>query len=149
MSLIEDYKNPEFTTIFRAYFQEIGHPLDEDTILFDLMNKDKVENNMETLLLFEDGVLCAFVMFQINIIKGWFFEKKDGFIREFYVSPAYRKKGYGTILLQAAEKHLKEQGIYALVLTTYSAASYYEKQGYVRDGSYTAANEFDVYTKLI
>jgi GNAT superfamily N-acetyltransferase len=105
MSFLEDFKNPEFITIFVEYFRELGYNLKEDSDIFDLMKKDNQDNGMETLLLFDDGKLCSFIMFQINVLNDWLFKKTEGFIREFFVSPSYRSKGYGKLLLNCKCQH--------------------------------------------
>ncbi|MEL7603610.1 MAG: GNAT family N-acetyltransferase [Bacillota bacterium] len=64
---------------------------------------------------------------------GW------GYVLTLYVHPDHTKKGYGTALLQAAENGLRQQGytyVFLYVLdTNVSARRFYERSGYVWDGT--------------
>ncbi|ASJ01691.1 GNAT family acetyltransferase [Thermococcus gorgonarius] len=60
--------------------------------------------------------------------------EKSGLIEFFMVDPAYRGKGYGSMLLEFAVERLKEFGREAYVITfpDLEAYSYYMKKGFTR-----------------
>ena len=59
---------------------------------------------------------------------------KRGRIKELIVSEKYRKGGYGTILLEAMENHLKSVGCKDILIGVFAynndAIKFYEKNGY-------------------
>ena len=80
-------------------------------------------------------------------IEKLFFEEKYGFIREFWVDPTYRHRGYGTELLHLAENYFCENGIKQSILVTKTAESYYLKNGYKKRPDIILRNKQDVFVK--
>jgi GNAT superfamily N-acetyltransferase len=67
----------------------------------------------------------------IGGISGWTWAYACE-IRALWVHPAFRRKGYGSNLLQAAEKEAAEHDCKVILLESYSfqAPAFYQKNGY-------------------
>lgn len=144
---ITDFSDPLFQTAFQLYFEELGIQLDDWDELFNFMNEDG--GNVAIIKVDEKKQVVGFIQFKIDELKNWFFEEKVGFIWEFWVSQAFRGQDYGSQLLKSAENYFLDHNIYKAILTTDTAPGFYEKQGYVRDASYRADNEDEVFTKIL
>ncbi len=145
--VITDFFNPMFQTAFQEYFKELEVKINNWDSLFDEMNKEK--DNVAILRITEDNKVIGFILFKIEILKNWFFEEKVGFIREFWISREFRKKGHGSSLLNLAEKYFVKQEVYKSILTTDTAPNFYIKQNYMQDFSYSAKNKDLVFVKLL
>ena len=86
-----------FQAAFRQYFAEIGISVRDWEGLFREMNQEG--NNAAFLRTTEEGEVIGFLQFQPIAFTSWFFEETCGFIREFWVAPAFRRRGYGSLLL--------------------------------------------------
>lgn len=91
----------------------------------------QLDSGVQTILGLErDGSLVAGVVATHDSRKGW--------INRLVVDPEYRRKGYGTMLIAAAEAVLREQGItvIAALVESHNAASLalFQKMGYVDAG---------------
>ena len=145
---LNDFYDVRFWNAFRSYFQEIGVNLREDTDVFDDITESHERENMRTFAVGGETGLAGFIMVQPECLKGSFFEERVGFIRELWVSPAYRNRGYGRDLMNRVEAHFREMGISKLILTyEEEALPFYRKLGFVPDGSYQAKNEGNILIK--
>ena len=97
----------------------------------------------------ENGSVVGFVQFQKGEMKHWFFSESIGFIRECWVSAKFREHGHGSALLELAEKYFLKNNICKAILTTDTTPEFYIKRGYIRDCSYQAKNEDEVFVKLL
>lgn len=64
--------------------------------------------------------------------KTWW-SNDEIFIDEMFVLPEYQRKGHGTELIQAVEKHILKKNLAGLTLTTYRtsfAPEFYKKNGF-------------------
>ena len=145
--IITDAMNPAFQRAFKMYFEELGVSLRDWSSLFQEMNEDPGTKILMEMA--EHNLVIGFIMVKIDALSNWFFEEKIGFIREFWIDPAFRNQGYGKALLQRAEVYFVENEIFKAILTTDTAPDFYKKSGYKQDTSYTAKNKDDVYTKLL
>ena len=143
--LISDFTDPRFRSAFKQYFGEIEINVNDWDDFFEEMNG--TEGNRAYVRYGENDEVIGFIQFMSIELTNWFFNEKLGFIREFWVSREYRKMGYGSELLELAEKYFRDNGIKKAVLTTYTAPAFYEAKGYKKDGSFTAKNEDDVFVK--
>lgn len=146
-SLILNFTHPGFRRAFQAYFGELGYPVKDWEGLFREMNTDGRGNRAVLRMAGEDTV--GFIQFCPLELESWFFTKKAGFVREFWVAPAYRGQGHGRALLQSAEAWLKGQGVSLILLTTDTAPGFYEHLGYRADPGFQAKNQDTVYRKEI
>ncbi len=145
--VITDFFDPRFQTAFQEYFKELEIKINNWDNLFDEINKEK--DNVAILRIAEDNKVIGFILFKIEIFKNWFFEEKIGFVREFWISRGFRKKGHGSSLLNLAEKYFVKQEVYKSILTTDTAPNFYIKQNYIQDFSYSAKNKDQVFVKLL
>ena len=142
---LSDFSQDFFQRAFRLYFQELGVHVENWDELFQSMAAE--QNNHAFILLDEGEDIVGFIQFTTDQLSNWFFEEKFGFIREFWVSPSFRRNGYGSRLLERTEAYFREQGIHKVILTTDTAAPFYQAHGYRQDTAYTAKNEDTVFTK--
>ena len=87
-----------------------------------------------------DQISIHFVLFDSDIpaatCRVYFSDKKASYvIGRIAVEKVFRGKDYGTGILQCAEKEIiKRGGKQAILSAQYSAAAFYEKQGYCKYG---------------
>lgn len=144
---ITDFLNPLFQTAFKDYFKELGVNVKDWNSLFHEMNADK--ETVAFLRTDSTGKTVGFIQFKKEEMKNWFFTEKIGFIREFWVANDFRKQGQGKALLNLAEQYFVENDVYKTILTTNTVPDFYVKRGYVKDISYNAKNNYDVYVKSL
>jgi len=143
--LLSDFTDSRFRTAFQTYFTELGIRVSDWDGLFREMNGDG--NNLAYLLLDEDGGTLGFLQFQMTGFSNWFFEEPAGFIREFWIAPAYRRQGYGKLLLHLTEAYFLEHGAYRSILTADDAAAFYFANGYKKAAGIKAKNQMEVLVK--
>ena len=143
--LISDFMDSRFCAAFQAYFAGLDISVRDWDGLFREMNGEG--NNRAYLLLDGDGGTVGFIQFQITSFSNWFLEEPFGFIREFWIDPAYRRQGHGKALLRLAETYFVEHGAYRAVLTADDAIAFYLANGYERAPGIKAKNEMEVLTK--
>ncbi len=144
-TIISDFSDPLFQRAFREYFSELGYQISDWDSLFRKMNDDS-----ETAALIRttaQGKVIGFIQFAPIQFSSWFFEETCGFIREFWVAGEFRGRRHGGALLELAESHFKENGIYTSILTTDTAVGFYQKHGYVRAVGCKARNQDEVFVK--
>lgn len=84
----------------------------------------------------DDGVPMGFAIYQIDTPESdWCKRPGWGFIREFYILPGHRRRGYGTQLAQWTAQRLREMGAARLYLTADSAIAFWQRCGYTPEGS--------------
>ena len=139
--LLSDFTDPRFRAAFQAYFAELGIRVNDWDGLFREMNEEG--NNLAYLLPGDNGEAAGFLQFQITEFSNWFFTEPFGFIREFWIAPAYRKRGYGGELLRLAAEH----GAYRALLTADNAIEFYLSRGYRKALGAAAKNKMEVLAK--
>ena len=130
-TLISDFSNPLFQDAFRQYFSELDIHVADWESLFREMNEES--DTLSYVRTTETGEIIGFILFQPTKFTSWFFEETYGFIREFWVSGAYRNAGHGTALIRLAEKYFYDNDIFTCILTSDTAERFYEKHGYRRE----------------
>lgn len=144
--LTRDYQSPAFQQAFRSYADEMGIRVSNWEGLFCGMTDEGIP-----AIVRKDaaGQVIGFIQFSRMIMTSWFFEDRYGFIQEFWVHPAHRRKGYGAELLAQAESHFRKQGICKMILTTDNADGFYLRHGYRHDEDMVAKNGSKVYIKIL
>lgn len=144
---VERFTHTAFRQGFRAYFQELGISVEDWEGLFQEMDQDGRGNR--AYLLLEGDRAAGLIQFCPVQLECWFFTQRAGFVRELWVAPDRRGRGYGARLLELAETWLRENGAALVLLTTDTAPGFYEKRGYHRDRSIAAKNDDPVYKKSL
>ncbi len=142
--LIRSYDNKAFQEAFRAYFAELGVQVTNWDGLFAQMTDD---GDPTLLRVDETGGVIGFIQFARISMTSSFFEARLGFVKEFWVSPAHRGQGHGTVLLAQAEQWFRHQGLSPMILTTDTAEAFYLHRGYRRERDIVARNRAPVYVK--
>ncbi len=144
-AMLSDFSDPLFRTAFRQYFSELGYHIRDWDGLFQEMKEEG--DNAAFIRTATDGGIIGFIQFKPLKFSSGFFDETYGFIREFWIAGEFRGKGHGTALIGLAEKHFTDNGIFTSILTTDTAAGFYEKQGYVRALGCKAKNQDAVFVK--
>lgn len=142
--LIQDHEDPRFMSAFQQYFEELG---EEIPCWDDLLREMNDGKNASLLLTAPDGSVMGFIQFTPMVLENWFFTVPLGFIREFWVAPTHRRRGFGSLLLRGAEDYFRAKGIYRVILTSDTAQGFYLHQGYREDGGVQALNHIPVFVK--
>ena len=143
---ITDFNHSLFQKAFIEDFIEYGISLrDGEKTLWQEFNAD--EGNFAILRILDEKEVIGFILCQSITAKSWFFEEKQGFIREFCVAPAHRGRGQGSTLLRLAEEHFIENNIFRMILTTDTAECFYQKNGYQECPDIVARNKDMVFVK--
>lgn len=145
--LLSDFTDPRFRTAFQIYFSELNISVKDWDGLFQEMNAEKI--NRAYLLLEDNGDTMGFIQFQMSTLSSWFFEEPFGFIREFWVHPAYRRQGHGKALLHMAEAYFAEHGAGIVLLTADNAVNFYLANGYKKSPGMQAKNKMEVLEKAL
>ena len=139
-----------------AYFDELyEHQQDEkattDEIIHDLkrrINNQGARPDMHFEMFFCDDILVGFAHFAV--VKGGS-KAGCGFVMEFYVTPYYRRKGYGKLLYEHIEKTLKQHGVNEIFLTsdTSTGVPFWVAMGFNDSGNIDPDNNMSEYIKKI
>jgi len=103
-------------------------------------------------LIFENENPIGFISYQIDSKESDWCEKEGfGCIREFYIIPSHRKKGFGEKLVKHAENNLAKLSISDIYLTADDEGSiiFYNKMGYSENGEICLKNNCKIYIKKI
>lgn len=145
--LISDFHDTRFQQAFRRYFAELGMNIRNWDALFAEMNSQ--EGNAAYLRMGTNGEVIGFLQFQPGEMTHWFFREPTGFIREFWIAEAYRRKGHGRELLELTESYFQEQGISRSILTADDAEGFYLSHGYRKESRIFAKNNMSVFVKQL
>ena len=152
MTILElsNFYDERFKQCFRAYFLEIGIHLKENTDVFDEIAKSYEKEKMRTFVIEEEKQFAGFIMLQPERLQSGFFEEQVGFIRELWIAPSFRQRGYGKQLMEIAENYFKKCEVRKLILTyEENAFGFYKSLGFHEDDAYKAKNEGNVIVKYI
>lgn len=147
--LESDY--PAFKKLFCDYYTELDCeeaplPLFNDRLLPDLK-----AGLFDVGVCEEGGAVVGFVIFQIDdILNDWNFKEGFGDVRELYVAPAFRRRGFGSALLRFAETSLAANGaseVYTLPVE--ESESFFISRGYSDSGDYCPDADNKVFEKYI
>lgn len=146
-----------FIKLFSEYFDEICTDKPEKNIPKHVMPRivkiigEETAKYKEWLYLCSMGVdIIGFALAQIDTHdnpmckrEGW------GFIREFYIIPSFRKRGYAREMCFLLEKIIFDNGANHIYLTAdpNTGVPFWEKMGYVFSGNIDDKNGNKIYEK--
>lgn len=147
--------------LWLAYFNELREGKDDDEkpskdeTIHDLNRRINIQGrrpDMHFELLYYDNVPIGFANFAIDTggISG-LIEKGYGFVMEFYISPEFRRKGYGQLFYKYIEKTLKNDGTQNLYLTsdTVAGVPFWVAMGFNDSGKIDPDNKMPIYIKSV
>lgn len=147
---IEKKDYSAFKELFCNYYAELDCE-DDPLHLFDEYVLPDLEAGLFDVAVADDGLIAGFAVFQIDdIINDWNFKEGCGDLRELYVAPAFRNRGFGRKLLEFCENRLLQSGaaeIYTLPVE--ESESFFLKNGYADTGEYCADADNKVFGKLL
>ena len=146
---LTDTNVSHFNKMFNDYYSELDCDEDVCHLLDEYVIPDIKAGLIFADLLEVDGVFAGFVIYQRDDIDNeWCPMEGWGDIREIYVSPEHRKKGFGKCLLLAAEKKLCELGAEkAYVLPAQNTENFFTSCGYKKANLYNEELDCFVYEK--
>lgn len=104
-----------------SYFPEVDAGIPDEIIqgkLFDLIQSQHNTGILQILICFSETEAIGFSLFQIDDPKSdWCKRPGWGLIREFYIRPEFRRKGYGQQMENQTVKALRGVGAENLYLT--------------------------------
>lgn len=134
---IQPYSIPQrirLANMMADYMAELDCDIPEDIIygkLADLIDRQFTSGIIRVDLATENEIPIGFSVYQIDTAESdWCKRPGWGFIREFYVVPAYRKSGTGSALAAHTELQLRNMGTKALYLTSTDAVPFWRKCGW-------------------
>lgn len=138
-----------FEKLFAKYYAELDCDDDTKHLVDEYILPDLLSGLICIDLLKDGDVFSGFVVYQIDDIDNeWNFKEGFGDVREIYVAPSSRGKGYGKFLLYTAEMKLKEAGAKkAYCLPFEDAAGFFEACGYKITEEYCEELDCPVYEK--
>ena len=135
--MILDYNlsmKQQLACMMTAYMAELKSDIPEEIIrgrLSDYIDEMSDKGIIRIRIAFADQLPVAFSVFQIDSQESdWCMRPGWGFIREYYVSPEYRKQGVGKILAEDTEHILQDMGAADLYLTSTGAVPFWQKCGW-------------------
>lgn len=125
---------PQLEERMVSYMEELRSDISEQVIrtkLFDIIHNLMDSGIIRINLILDESTLVGFSVYQLDVPESdWCKRPGWGFIREFYVTPEYRKQGIGRILAQSTELALQEMGAEKLYLTSTTAAFFWKRCGW-------------------
>lgn len=125
---------PQLADRMAAYMTELGFNDSEEIIRVNLT--DFIDRQCESGIIRLDMVMeghdcIGFSVYQIDAPESdWCKRPGWGFIREFYVIPAYRAQGTGAALAAHTEQALRAMGASQLYLTATEAVPFWQRCGW-------------------
>lgn len=120
--------------LMTAYMKELDCGIPEDIIRGKLSDFIDTQHDAGIIcidLATESEDIIGFSVYQIDRPESdWCQRPGWGFIREFYIVPAFRKSGTGRKLALHTEKALRAMGAQRLYLTSDSAIPFWRKCGW-------------------
>lgn len=138
-----------FEKLFTEYYRELDCGEDVPHLLDEYIIPD-VKAGLIRIELLKDGETDAgFIIYQTDDIgNDWNLREGWGDVREIYVIPSLRRKGYGKFLLYTAEMKLREGGTdKAYCLPAEGCEQFFTACGYKRGNLYNEDLDCFVYEK--
>lgn len=146
---LNDKFTEKFTKLFCDYYAELGCTDDTFHLVDEYILPDLLAGLIKIDILQEGENLAGFVIYQRDEIDNdWNFKEGWGDIREIYIAPEFRGKGYGKFLLYTAEMKLKESGLdRAYCLPNDGAVPFFISCGYAETEEYCEDLDCTVFEK--
>ncbi len=148
-----------FAQLFSDYFDELFADHPKDNIpkhilprIVDIIGEETQKYKEWLYLCVQDNAFIGFALFQIDTPDnpmckrpGW------GFIREFCIVPAHRRKGYAKAMCRFAEEVLGQNGANKIYLTADATTGvpFWAAVGYSFTGEYDDKNGNGIYIKYL
>lgn len=137
-----------FISAFKTALQEFSADLSKIDSYIEEFNT--AGNIYAYVLENEHGETIGMIQFQRAELTNQDITMKYGFIREFRIAPAYRKKGYGSILLKETEYYFIKNDISVIILSSRpKSIEFYIKNGYKEKKNAQSFNKLTVMEKQI
>lgn len=140
-----------FCSLFRDYYKELGCDEDCDHLLEEYVLADYFAELLSIDLIGDGKTAVGFVIYQIDdVTNEWNVREGWGDIRELYVSPSFRGKGYAKTLLSAAEDKLAKAGATdCYTLPNGESEAFFAARGYTDSGDYCCDLDCNVWIKRL
>lgn len=137
-----------FISAFKTALQEFSADLSKINSYIEEFNA--AGNIYAYVLENENGETIGMIQFQRAELTNQDITMKYGFIREFRIAPAYRKKGYGSIFLKEIEYYFIKNDISVIILSSRpKSIEFYIKNGYKEKKNAQSFNKLTVKEKQI
>ncbi|MDE6441861.1 MAG: GNAT family N-acetyltransferase [Clostridia bacterium] len=148
-SPLTDKTKEQFYKLFEDYYKELDCADDTAHLLDEYILPDLLAGLISIDILHDGNAYVGFVIYQIDdITNDWNLKEGCGDIREIYIAPEARKKGYGKFLLYAAELKLFESGAKSVYCLPYeSAVPFFVHCGYSDSQEYNEDLDCFIYDK--
>ena len=146
-----------FKELQLAYVRELCESEEEQQIVAEIQGLNRRINiqgkrpDMHFEVFFQDDMPVGFANFAIDTggIRG-LIEASYGCVMEFYISPEFRRKGYGKSLYEHIEATLKNDGTQNIYLTSAIASiPFWIAMGFKESGKIDPDNDLPIYIKNI
>ena len=145
---ISDFKNEQFISAFKTALQEFSVDLSKLDSYIEEFNA--AGNIYAYVLANEQGEAIGMIQFQKTELSNQYIKEEYGLIRDFWIAPAYRKKGLGASLLKDTEKYFAANNIGFIILSSRKEAiGFYRKNGYFEKKNAQSFNKMIVMEKII
>jgi len=143
--------------LFVSYFGELGVQVAEEVVrssVCPLIAGQVTAGIVRMDLCVEGGQPIGFSIYQVDHPESdWCKKEGWGCIREFFILPAYRRRGFGRRLAAHTEAQLAQMGATCIYLTRTDALVFWTSCGYrvdVKDeeGTYWMTKHYDLYSVI-
>ena len=144
-----DKTQKNFEKLFTDYYTELDCGENIPHLLQEYIIPDLMAGRIRIELLTDGETDAGFIIYQTDDIgNDWNLREGWGDVREIYVIPALRRKGYGRFLLYTAEMKLREGGTdKAYCLPGDEAESFFIACGYAKSNLYNEDLDCFLYEK--
>ena len=116
--------------------------------LSDLIDTLYEAGYIHIALAWNEGEPVGFSIYQIDKPESdWCKRPGWGFVREFYIEPKHRGKGFGAQLAAYTEEALKKLGAEKLYLTSGPGAAFWQRCGWKKTGE-VCSNDLTILEKI-
>lgn len=133
-----------------AYFPEVDADIPEEILrgkLIALIQSQHDRGILQIRLAIEAEQAVGFSIFQIDTSESdWCKRPGWGFIREFYIRPPFRKRGFGHALARDTEQSLRRMGARQMYLTSGKGISFWKSCGWQETGE-VCTNQLNILEK--
>lgn len=149
ISPLNDLTEKAFKQLFTSYYKELDCDDDAPRLVDEYILPDLTAGLIGIDILQDGDAFAGFVIYQKDDIdKEWNLKEGWGDVREIYVIPSLRGKGYGRFLLYTAEMKMKEGGAEkCYCIPCEGAEKFFISCGYTRGNEYNEELDAFVFEK--